>query len=367
MGTAIKDFKVKKAYAELIRKKLQSYLWEGIYKPLFDIANFKPKKAKNSDDPLLNALEKGNIYYENGGFKAKNKFTNAQSLALEKIGAKWESWHKMYKLAKDLIPTKYLVAIATAQLAAQAQLQDMDKFLQEVLNNFQYVVETMAFHDEVVTILDDAGNEIKKNVKHLNVIVPELTREQKREIARSYTNNVTGYVIADFKEERIPFMRKQIQKMALEGARYEDVQKFLQREYNFEANKAKFLAFNETNIMLAEYKKVEYKEMGFTKFIWQTRADSKVRSWHQHLNGTVWDFDNPPIIDPRTQQKGLPGETYNCRCEMIIYSDNNELEHKYIKRNKETGSRTSAEAFTPRQSKKRMEHFLEQYQKAKKQ
>ena len=324
MGTAIKDFKVKKAYAELIRKKLQSYLWEGIYKPLFDIANFKPKKAKNSDDPLLDALEKGNIYYEDGGFKAKNKFTNAQSLALEKLGAKWESWHKMFKLAKDLIPTKYLVAIATAQLAAQAQLQDMDKFLQEVLNNFQYVVETMAFHDEVVTILDDAGNEIKKNVKHLNLIVPDLTREQKREIARSYTNNVTGYVIADFKEERIPFMRKQIQKMALEGARYEDVQKFLQREYNFEANKAKFLAFNETNIMIAEYKKVTYQEMGFDKFIWRTILDGRERKLHEELHGKIFRYDDPPVIyvDKKgRQQRGLPGQTYNCRCQAVPYTD----------------------------------------------
>lgn len=324
MGTAIKDFKVKKGYAQLVQRALYSYLWDGIYKPMFELANFKPKKAKNSDDPLLDALEKGNIYYEDGGFKAKNKFTNAQSLALEKLGAKWESWHKMFKLAKDLIPTKYLIAIATAQLAAQIQLQDMDKFLQEVLNNFEYIVETMAFQDEVVTILDDAGNEVKKNVKHLNVIVPELTEQQKREIAKSYTKNIQDYAIKDFANERIPHMRKRIQEMALQGARYEDIQKFLQREYNFMSDKAKFLAFNETNIMIAEYKKVTYKEMGFDKFIWRTILDGRERKLHEELHGKIFRYDDPPVIyvDKKgRQQRGLPGQTYNCRCQAVPYTD----------------------------------------------
>lgn len=324
MGTAIKDFRVKKGYAQLIQRALYSYLWEGIYKPLFDIVNFKPKKAKNSDDPLLDAIEKGTIYYEDGGFKAKRKFTNAQSLQLKELGAKWASRQAKWMLPKGLIPTKYLVAIATAKLAAQIQLQEMDKFLQEVLNNFQYVIETMAFHDEIVTILDDAGNEVKKNVKHLNVIVPELTPEQKREIARTYTNNIKGYVIKDFQEYKIPFMRKQIQRMALEGARYKDVQKFLQKEYNFATAKAKFLAFNETNIMIAEYKKVTYQEMGFNKFIWRTILDGRERKLHEALHGKVFRYDDPPIIHIDSKgraQTGLPGQTYNCRCQAIPYTD----------------------------------------------
>lgn len=323
MGTAIKDFKVKKGYAQLVQRALYSYLWDGIYKPMFDLANFKPK-AKNSEDPLLDAIENGSIYYEDGKFKAKKKFTNAQSLALEKIGAKWDNRYSAFKLAKSLIPTKYLVAIATAQLAAQIQLQEMDKYLREVLNNFEYIVETMAFHDEVVTILDDAGNEVKKNVKHLNVIVPELTEQQKREIAKSYTKNIQDYAIKDFANERIPHMRKRIQEMALQGARYEDIQKFLQREYNFMSDKAKFLAFNETNIMIAEYKKVTYQEMGFNKFIWRTILDGRERKLHEELHGKVFRYDDPPVIyvdKHGKQQRGLPGQTYNCRCQAIPYTD----------------------------------------------
>ncbi len=41
------------------------------------------------------------------------------------------------------------------------------------------------------------------------------------------------------------------------------------------SRKAKFLAQNETTIMLAEYKKVTYQEMGFDKFIWRTITDGE--------------------------------------------------------------------------------------------
>ena len=40
--TAIKDFRIKESYAKLIEKALWSYLWEGIYKPLFEIMQIKP-------------------------------------------------------------------------------------------------------------------------------------------------------------------------------------------------------------------------------------------------------------------------------------------------------------------------------------
>ena len=53
--------------------------------------------------------------------------------------------------------------------------------------------------------------------------------------------------------------------------------------------------------------------------------DAKVREEHAHLNGTTWAFDDPPIIDEHTGQKGLPGETYNCRCGLIPVNPNSQL------------------------------------------
>lgn len=317
--TAIKDFRIKESYTKLVENALWSYLWEGIYKPLFEIMQIKPDKAQNSIDAISQALRTGKIYYVDGGFKAKDKFTNAQSLELKKWGAKWDNYQKMFRIEPEKIPQSVAVTLAESEILAKQQIQYVQDYLKEVQANMPYIVESMVFNNEVITILDDAGNEIHKNVKHINVIEPELSIEQKREIARTYTNNVRDYVIKDFAQERIPEMRGKIQELVLQGYRPDKVQELLQKEYGIAKRKAKFLAQNETSIMLAEYKKVTYKEMGFDKFIWKTIMDGRERELHKQLNNTTWSYDNPPVIDERTGQTGLPGQTYNCRCEAIPF------------------------------------------------
>lgn len=326
--TAIKDFKIKESYTKLIQSKLWSYLWEGIYKPLFEIMQIKPQKAQNSIDVISEALREGKIYYTDGGFKAKGKFTNAQSLQLQKWGAKWDKYKKMYKIEQEKLPQQLQVTIAQSQTLAKQQIQLVQDYLKEVQANMPYMIDSMVFNNEVITILDDAGNEVKKNVKHLNVIEPELSIEQKREIARTYTNNMRDYVIKDFAQERIPEMRKKIQELVLKGYRPDRVQELLEKEYGIAGRKAKFLAQNETSIMLSEYKRVTYQEMGFDKFIWKTITDGRERELHKQLNNTTWSYDNPPVIDERTGQTGLPGQTYNCRCEAIPFRSGSEIKIK---------------------------------------
>lgn len=325
--TAIKDFKIKEAYTKLIEKALWSYLWDGIYKPMFEIMSIKPVVARNSLDVIIEALREGKIIYVDGGFKAKTKFTNAQSSQLEKWGAKWDKRTKMYRLPESMLPDSMRVYIAESQNLQREQIKLLQGYIEQVEANMPYIVESMVFDNEVKTILDDAGNEVKKNVKHLNIIEPELSEQQKNEIAKAYTENVRGYVIKDFAQERIPEMRRKIQELVLQGYRNDKVQEMLQKEYGIAARKAKFLAQNETTIMLAEYKKVTYQEMGFDKFIWRTITDGRERDLHKALNGTVWRYDNPPIIDERTGIRGLPGQTYNCRCEAVPYMDDTLFDH----------------------------------------
>ncbi len=324
MPTAIQDFKIKESYSKLIEKALFSYFWECIYKPLFEIMAIKLPKVQNEFNPLVEALKAGNIYYvkDEGGFKAKVKFTNQQSRILESWGAIYDKWTKVYKIPFDKIPQSMLVAISENQTLAMQKVETVKTFLQEVEGNIDLMIDGMVFNKEVISILDDAGNEVSKNVKHLNVIEPELSEEQKQEIAENYVNNVKGYAIKFFGDERIPTMRQKVAEAVLNGYRADTVLKMLETEYGIMGRKAKFWARNETSLMLAEYKKTTYQEMGFDKFIWKTILDGRERERHKHLNNKIFSYDNPPVIDDNGNV-GLPGQTYNCRCQAIPYSDDN--------------------------------------------
>ena len=325
----IKDFKHLESYTKIIKDKLISELWEMIYKPMFKICGSgnlsklipATAKAKNADNPIIEALDKGLIFYENGGFKLREKIPNRVSQALIKLGARYDRWEKSYKIAIEDLPKEIWESIKLSIQKAQQKLSQINQFLQYVEMNLDQIIETMLFHNEIITVLDDVGNKIQKNVQRVNILDFDFTQEQKEEIARNYTNNMQFY-IKDWALKKIPEMRRKVQQAVLEGYREIDVQKMLENEYGIMERKAKFLAQNETSIMLAQIKKVHYSAMGFDSFMWHTILDARERPLHRLLNGTIHRFDNPPVIDERTGQRGLPGETYNCRCDLTpIMSD----------------------------------------------
>ena len=330
---AIKDFKHLKKYTDIIEKRLFSDLWDLIYKPMFKITGIK---AENEKNVLLDAIKSGKLYLTSEGFKAKGSFNNELSLALIKLGAKYDKYFEVYRLPVENIPEYLLKAIEESKKKAAAKLNQINSFLADVEYNINQIVETMVFDSEVETILDDVEGQIQRNVRKINVIEPELNEEQKAEIAKNYTNNMQFYIkkwaVAD-----ITTMREKVQKAVLEGYREDQVQEMLQKEYGIAQRKAKFLSQNETSIMLAQLKKQTYTQMGFEYFIWNTILDGKERELHADLHGKIFRFDEPPIIDARTGQKGLPGETYNCRCSLtpINLDDNPFFDAGEIKRYRE--------------------------------
>lgn len=58
------------------------------------------------------------------------------------------------------------------------------------------------------------------------------------------------------------------------------------------------------------------KAAGVKKFRWlHSGGGADPRPLHQHkLNGEIFSYDDPPVIDERTGERGLPGQLINCRC-----------------------------------------------------
>jgi SPP1 gp7 family putative phage head morphogenesis protein len=48
--------------------------------------------------------------------------------------------------------------------------------------------------------------------------------------------------------------------------------------------------------------------------MWSTSHDRRVRDSHKELNGRVFTWDNPPIVDPARGRRAHPGQDYGCRC-----------------------------------------------------
>lgn len=56
---------------------------------------------------------------------------------------------------------------------------------------------------------------------------------------------------------------------------------------------------------------------GYKKFMWlHSGGGQNPRKEHIKMNGNIYSFDDPPVIDKKTGEKGFPGQAINCGCTM---------------------------------------------------
>ena len=148
-----------------------------------------------------------------------------------------------------------------------------------------------------------------------------------KKIAEDYTYNM-DYWVKNWKAKEITTMRRDVLEMTQNGARTETIKKYFMNRWGIAERKAEFLARNESGIASSVLKATHYQDMGCTHFKWLRSTSKEKRELHLEyaketgnkygIGGTnIFAFDNPPIIDERTGQRGLPQQTYNCSCGMV--------------------------------------------------
>lgn len=76
-------------------------------------------------------------------------------------------------------------------------------------------------------------------------------------------------------------------------------------------SRAQFLAVDQAGTILGQMTAERHQRLGIERFTWDTSGDERVRDTHKELDGEVFSYDDPPIVNGR---KVLPGEDYRCRC-----------------------------------------------------
>ena len=335
----LKPIKAKKEYERLIASKIVVWLYVNIFQQCFQI--LKPNTIVLNDSNIIReAITSGKIQYQDGVFTGK--FTNALALELEKLGAKYSKYRKGYVIAKDLLPVEITWAIDTAKAVAYAKATAINQYLLNQLSNIDKLTQKLVFDDAVNAIMMNLQDRVYKNAKQhkIELITPKLDDFMKDEIARKYTNNL-NFWIKNRAITNIPEMREKIAQMASEGKSLKTISEYIRNRFGVEQRHAQFLARNESAIATASYLSTKYQAEGFTHFKWHAMNDERTRpyhsfkggqdkmgEYHKGLDGQVFRYDDPPVIDLRTGKKGLPGETYNCRCVASPYIDKEFLKRR---------------------------------------
>ena len=320
----------KKSYEKIVADKIIKWVYEYLYKPLLDIMK-DDYNIINDLDVINEALKSGLIYYQNGAFySSRKKFSNLISLELEKLGAKYSKYRKAYIIDKSKLPPSIMWSIDNIKVNNLAKYTSIVKYLDFFNSNIDEIQKDIVFDKAIDIMLSDLQKRVNKNFeqKKIEVIEPKLDDKMARVIKENYIENMNFYIKKHNQEETAK-LREVIGQMVLEGKSQKTITEYIINNFEQDARHAKFLARNEAGIVTTEYLKERYINEGYNKFKWITNLDGRERPLHKELNGKIFSFDDPPIIDERTGQRGLPKETYNCRCTFVPVIDK-----EFIKRRK---------------------------------
>lgn len=254
---------------------------------------------------VMEALKKGLIYVE--GHYIYGAFNSKLIKELEKMGGVVK-YRAVY--FKEL-PIEITNFINKSSYKTKNIIGEVNDFLDIYLKNLEESIKYLdiSYSDTV----ENYHEQLINNLKKLS-IVPKLSQYQIQDINENYIFD-TKKSIVKFLDYEVVKLRKQMVDYVLnEGYNTNYIAKLIESSYARSNKNWTFIARQESNLILAEYNKTKMLEIGFDKYIWSTAMDERLRESHRVLNGRVFSYNKPPIVDPRTGETANPSEQYNCRC-----------------------------------------------------
>lgn len=116
-------------------------------------------------------------------------------------------------------------------------------------------------------------------------------------------------------------LEKIVLRSYLDGKPVSAIAREIQRSYSTTRSHAQLIARDQIGKLNSKITQRQQKTCGVKRYKWSDSGDSRVRRDHRRLNGKIFSWDDPPVIDTRTGRRGHPGDDYQCRCVAIPVFD----------------------------------------------
>lgn len=316
----LKPLRLKDEFYADIERELQEYFYRLIYEPLYEdvkeeigkdwLEVYNAKVNEDLQGHLLKRLVTGRIQYIDNRFYGD--FDSKSTRAIKELGGKYDVRTKSFYLADKKLTDNIRIAIGTAYSKFEKTHNRIIKRLDELEAGIKRG-DLFVFNPKqaISSSVSKMNKEMNKTLAPLTVS-PEISGSLQDFIMEKYGNDLTKY-IKDWNIQSIQRLRQRVSTNAFSGYRASSLVEEIIADYGVSQRKAKFLARQETSLILATFRQGRYKDAGIERYEWQTSNDQRVRDIHKQLNHKIFTWDNPPIID-EYGHRGNPGEAFGCRC-----------------------------------------------------
>lgn len=120
--------------------------------------------------------------------------------------------------------------------------------------------------------------------------------------------------VRGFSEQETKRISALIQKAAEDKWSVAKLESALAGRENVGREKARWMARQGMAVATTDIKADYYISAGLPRYRWQTKGDDRVRSDHAILDGEIFEWANPPVVNQSTGMRAHPSQDYNCRC-----------------------------------------------------
>ena len=316
----------KDAWHADLAKYLLKIMYQAVFEPLLKITE---ERLDNAKDTLLERyLKDGKIQYKDGKFSGQ--LSAGISKEIKALGGKFERGR--WTLPETKMPMPLKRAIDYNVKAMKSLSESLTKKIESMVGKTSSFVKNMSIQSMGVKNLDRVSTEFKQIIRKNLGVAPQLSVEGLEQISKDYLTTIelpirkkllhefedqTIAVLEDFEQEVVEKLRADISDMILSGQSRVDLRNAIKKRLKISDTRCRFIARQETALLVTTFKKSQYQQYGIDKYKWKTVGDHKVRESHVELDGDEIDWDSPPIVDPKTGRTAHAGMDFNCRCQAI--------------------------------------------------
>jgi SPP1 gp7 family putative phage head morphogenesis protein len=302
-------------YSLLAEAEIREYFHEVIFQPVLD--QLETHGRENENDALKAAILAGVIIYGDDGI-FRGAFTAATSFQLRKLGA--------MKTPSGFTLPSMPVAIRFAITQAKQNREEVHNRILETLALIAAGAAVASTGIQFTNTVDKMIADLQKQFigslpSSSGLTVPREVPPALPEMLKQQMKSSTDLAIKNFTAESTANLRAKVQQNMREGGRADRLAQIIEAEYGVSKRKAAVIAESETSLATAAFTQERFVALGSSTYRWRTMGDCKVRPTHGESNnhrvleGRIFPWSSPPIVDPATGRRRHPGQDYGpCRC-----------------------------------------------------
>lgn len=157
-------------------------------------------------------------------------------------------------------------------------------------------------------------------VKGLTLNSTKAIEPVKNVMIASVAENVD--LIKSIPQQFLSGVQQAVMRSITTGNGIQDLKPYLEKQAPITERRARLIANDQTRKAYNNLNAARMKASGVRKFEWIHSAGGRdprelhITPYPAGLNGGIFSFDDLPVIDDRTGERGLPGQAVNCRCRM---------------------------------------------------